>query len=224
MKETLSSSCFNKIKDLILTGALLPAERIKGDYLKTYLGVGLSPIREALSRMVNTGLIELVDNVGFRVAAISKENLLDFYRSYAKIELLLFKESIDNGNSDWETAIVSRLYQLSKVENSGSKVEYGLWSSLNEKFHEALISGCSLNELKKIRDNYSLRKTWYHNLAYSQVKNELLSVNHKEHSKIAELALARNFELASILLHKHTMQGFDNVVLRLTKYGYVTEN
>lgn len=222
LKETMSSSCVNRIKNLILNGELLPGEKIKGDYLKSYLNTGLSPIREALARLISTGLVELNDNVGFKVPLISKGNLLDFYKSYAKIEQLLFKESIECGDKNWESRVVSALYHLSKVETLESKVNYKMWSSVNEEFHEALISGCNLIALRATRDNFLLCKTWYHNLAYAKFENELISINHNEHSRIAELALSRNVELSSDLLYRHTMHSFNSVVLKLERNGYLT--
>lgn len=221
-KETLTSYCTNKIRNLILEGKLLPGERIKGDYLKSYLGVGLSPIREALSRLVSTSLIESVDNVGFKVASITKSRVIDFYKSYAKIEALLFKEAIECGNESWESNIVAALYQLAKIENIGTKANYKAWSIQNENFHEALINGCPLVELKKVRASFTLLKEWYHNLAYGQSKNELVSVNHSEHSKIVELAIARKVESASAMLYHHTMHSLDSLVLRLEQVGYIT--
>ncbi|MDQ5920017.1 MAG: GntR family transcriptional regulator, carbon starvation induced regulator [Pseudomonadota bacterium] len=220
-KETMASCCVNKICNLIIEGKLLPGEKIKGDYIKNLLAVGLSPIREALSRLVNTGLVESIDNVGFRVAHITRNGLYDYYKSYAKIEVLIFKEAIECGREDWESNIVAALYRLSKIEKPEIKVSYEVWAVQNEDFHQALISGCPLNGLKNIRDNFMLLKEWYNNLAYGHLKGDLINVNHSEHSKIVKLALDRKIDSACSLLYQHTMHGLESLVLSLERLGYI---
>ena len=222
--ETLASSCVNQIRNLILRGDLLPGERIKGDYLKSQLGVGLSPIREALARLISSSLIESTDNQGFRVAQIYRSSVYDTYKSAAKIEILLLREAIDCGDEVWESTIVAALYLLSKIEKTGVKANYKLWSAHNEAFHAALIKGCDLTGLKSVRAHFSLIKEWYHNLAYGNVVDELIAVNHSEHSKIAALALARNADAACMLLYQHSLQSFNSLVSTLTQRGYLSAN
>ncbi len=41
------------------------------DDLKDHYGMGASPLREALSRLVGEGLVQLENNRGFRVAGLS---------------------------------------------------------------------------------------------------------------------------------------------------------
>jgi GntR family carbon starvation induced transcriptional regulator len=220
MANTLATFCVAKIQELIFSGQLRPGERIKGEYLKNYLNVGLSPIREALSRLISTNLVECIDNIGFRVALITKDKVYDTYKSYAKIESLLFCESIESGNETWESAIIAALYHLSKVE-SVKKAEYKIWNVYNEGFHNALISGCSLNTLNNIRKSLVLNKDWYHNLAYHNLPEELIMVNHSEHSKIAELAIARRADAACAMLYKHTMHSLEPLLLKLKQCGYI---
>lgn len=219
--ETLATFCVSKIQDLILNAKLLPGERIKGEYLKNYLGVGLSPIREALSRLVSTGLVEFIDNIGFSVPLISSNKVYDTYKSYAKVEALLLREAIETGDEIWESEIIAALYHLSKVEKKDAKAEYHTWSIYNENFHKALISGCALNGLNNIRKHFMLNKDWYQNLAHHNLTNEQIDVNHSEHSKIAELAIARKTDAACAMLYKHTMHSLDPLILKLKQRGYI---
>lgn len=221
IKDTLTTHCIKEIKNLILECKLLPGEKIKGEFLKNKLNVGLSPIREALSRLVSTKLVESTDNVGFSVASITKDGVIEFYQSLAKIEALLFSESIEYGTDNWEASIIAELYCLAKIENSGKKVSYKTWSICNDSFHTALIGACQLNELKQIRMNLMLRKEWYNNLAYGQFEDELVKVHHSEHSRIADLAIKRNVSSACALLYKHTMHSLDPLILKLDQLDYL---
>jgi GntR family carbon starvation induced transcriptional regulator len=220
---TLASSCFNQIRQLILTGELLPAERIKGEYLKSRLQVGLSPIREALSRLVTTGLVEIVDNAGFRVASLSQEKISDTFQSLAKLETLLLREAIESGDETWEAQIMACLYRLSKIEANNLKVSHAVWSIRNDEFHEALIAGCQLQALKQMRQNCLLLKEWCYGLAYPALNEELIMVHHQEHAQIAELAVQRKADAACAMLYKHTLHSLTLLSLRLQRVGILAK-
>lgn len=222
INETLSTSCFNKIIQLIYNGDLPPGEHIKGEYLKNQLGTGLTPIREALSRMINTNIVEFIDNIGFKVSKITTKIVTDTYISYAKLETMLLKEAIENGDDIWESNIVASLYRLSKIESEGTNAAYEIWSKQNEEFHDSLISGCNLSGLKNTRLNLLLLKNWYTNLANKNSMHQQIDVNHSEHSKIAELTISRRSEAACSLLYKHLMHSLPPLILKLKQQEFLS--
>lgn len=218
--RTLASNCVVKIQELILSGKLLPAEQIKGEYLKQYLNVGLSPIREALSRLLSSGLVELVDNAGFRVTKLTAEVIRDTYYSCAKLEDLLLRDSINRGDELWEANIVSKLYRLSKVESKFTVTKYQDWRVFNEEFHEALICASALTSLKQIRLRYILLKDWYQQLIFLDVP-DVVSVSHLEHKKLSELALAHKVDAACELLYRHNLQGVEDLIVKLKRSSII---
>ncbi|AUR52422.1 GntR family transcriptional regulator [Aquella oligotrophica] len=214
--QTMTSLCLDKIQQLILSGELLPGDKIKGEYLKNLLGVGLSPIREALSRLANTPLVEFVDNIGFTVACLSKEKIVDTYTTYAKIEMLSLADAIEFGDDLWESKIIASLYRLSKVEKDQKSIRYRDWVKLNNEFHESLIEGCKLEYLKKIRNECVLIRDWYFTLAFPDLDERLIEVSHSEHQRLAELAIAREKNLASELIYSHTLHSLEILIARIS--------
>ena len=217
-KQTLTSECVQQISQLILTGELLPGEKIKGEYLKNKLQVGLSPIREALSRLASGIFVEATDNTGFRVAVLNERYVLDGFMSYAMIESLLLKEAIEHGDDAWEAEIMGNLYRLSKVETT-KKVSYQQWGELNNKFHDSLIAGCQLAILKRMRQECLLFKDWCYGLAYPYKERAVMEVSHDEHAKIAELACARKTEPACAILYNHTLHSMNEINKLLKRRG-----
>jgi GntR family carbon starvation induced transcriptional regulator len=219
MHQTLSSYCCEQIKQLIMHGELKPGERIKGAYLKQLLGVGLSPIREALARLVTSGLIIWEDNLGFRVNSLKHKEVYDNYLSYIKLEVLLFQESINHATRSWEAAIIGALYHLEKIETTEAKVEYQLWAACNDEFHAALISNSPFQGLGQAHRQLATVKDWYHQLAYNE-QQQLLAVNHYEHKSLAQLALQRDGGTAAKLLERHMLQSAKYVVERFHQLKY----
>lgn len=220
-KRTLSSACATQIKELIFAGVLKPGEKIKGDYLKRELGIGLSPIREGLSRLIYTGLVECIDNVGFKVPALSEDTIYDNYRSYIKLEILLFSDAIENGTIEWESNIMGTLFQLDKIEGASIKVPYKFWSDLNDKFHTALIGSAKLSGLKQVHATLLCLKNWYHRLAYTKNADKLVEIGYSEHKKIAELAISRNTVQACNLLEQHMLRSLKYLIMQLRKGGHI---
>lgn len=217
--HTLTTACFNQIRDWILTGDLLPGEKLKGEYLKHRLGTGLTPIREALSRLVNTGLVTFKEKMGFSVANLNEEKVRNTWKAYAKIEaMLLLRESIQNGDDNWEADIMAALYKLSKVETK-VKVEYDIWTQRNDEFHNALISASKLDGLLQVRNELLIVKKWYHRLS-NKFGQEIIA-DHEEHAKLAQLILSRKAELACSFLYNHLTSDMDEIVNELKHYGLI---
>ena len=220
--QTMTSQCVDKIRKLILAGELLPGDKIKGEYLRNVLGVGLSPIREALSRLATTPLVEFTDNAGFKVGEISIDSLTDSYTGYAKIEALLLSDAILNGDDAWEARIIAALYRLTKIEKNLQKVRYGDWNVLNKEFHDALVAGCRIRSLQNIRKDFILLRDWYFNLAFPNLDEELFITNHTEHQELADLAIMRKDpNKVAQVLYEHTLSILPEVLTRIQKRGLV---
>ena len=62
-EQTLTTSVLERLRSDIIKGRLLPAQRLRFEELKSTYGVGLSPLREALMRLVADGLDVFVERV-----------------------------------------------------------------------------------------------------------------------------------------------------------------
>jgi DNA-binding GntR family transcriptional regulator len=67
------------VRDMILDGRLPAGERINEVYLAAQIGVSRTPLREALSRLVNEGALHDVPRRGFFVCALTEEEVRAIY-------------------------------------------------------------------------------------------------------------------------------------------------
>lgn len=84
-RKLLRDTVQDKIRDAIMDGTLEPGERLNDDELISWLGVSRTPIREALAELARARLIEMAPNRYTRVAAPTKDELLDAYRTLGVI-------------------------------------------------------------------------------------------------------------------------------------------
>lgn len=219
-EKTLAAECYDGIQDRIINGTFRPGQKLKTDELKTLFSVGQSPVREALSRLAESGLVIAEGNRGFRVAPVSEDDVRDVYRTFFQIEALALKQAIDLGDDAWEASVVAALHHLALVETKKEPVEYSVWAERNYAFHVALIAGCKSPVLLALRYDVYRRFDRYCRMAYTLIGNKLEG-NHKEHKKLAEAVLARDTGRALDLMRHHLMDALDDVIALLKKHELI---
>lgn len=214
LTSTLAQQCYDQLQQDIIDGTLKPGEKLKVEPLKERLSTGQSPIREALSRLVASGLVYSEDNKGFRVASLSEPDIRDIYDTFNRIENVALELAIERGDDAWEAQIVASLHQLAIVENKKETVPYSVWAERNYHFHVALIAGCKSTALLEIRKNLYLKFDRYCRMAF-QVTKESLSVNHEEHKKLADAVIKRDVKMAQELMNHHITGSLEDVIQKL---------
>ncbi len=215
-ENTLAIQCYDKIQECIIDGTFPPGQKLKMATLKKTLGTGQSPIREALSRLTQSGLVEAEDNKGFRVAQVSEADIRDTYQVFFNIEMLALEQALQLGDDSWEATIVGALHQLALIENKTEPVSYLEWSKRNYAFHVTLISGCNSPLLLELRADVYRRFDRYCRIAFNVAKEEL-HLNHEEHKKLADAVLKRNLPAVTELMRYHIFGAQEEVIQTLKK-------
>ena len=85
--STLATRAYGQLKDMILSGRLRPGEKLAERHLGETLRVSRTPIREALGRLVQDGLIEYRPQRGHFVRAIDLRSVEDLYSLRELLEI-----------------------------------------------------------------------------------------------------------------------------------------
>ncbi len=215
-ENTLVQQCYNEIKNDIIEGVLKPGQKLKVEMFKQRFSVGQSPIREALSQLLMTGLVTTEENKGFRVAKISEADVRDIYATFTIIETNALKLAIKHGDENWEATIVAEFHKLSLIENNPKEVPYELWADQNYKFHRALIAGCNSPALLEIQNILYLQFDRYCRMAY-HMNPQHTSTNHDQekkddHKKIVDAVLKRDTKTAVDLMTYHINEPLKDVI------------
>ncbi len=210
---TLVQKCQAIIESNILNGVYKPGEKLGMHRLRDELGIGLSPIREALSKLLSTGLIVAEDNKGFSVVRITQKEIRDLSHTYALIESLALQQAIKHGDDEWEANITAKFYRLSKLEQSKEKIAWEEWLPLNSAFHRALVEGCNSASLLEIRDLLAHKLQLYVSRLFDLP--QWVEVNNQEHKDLADAVLARDADKACRILSHHFLGSLDEQLEKL---------
>lgn len=200
--KSLTTIAFERLHADILSGQLRPAERLRIQSLSERYDVGATAIREALSRLVTDGLVELEDQRGFCVAPVSREELLDLTQTRVEIESLALRHAIERGSLDWESNLLSGFHRLSKTPPPTSPELHAGWAAVHRQFHESLVAGCdSPWTLRLCRLLYD-KSERYRNLAEQHTEPKQRDTI-TEHRELMDAAMGRDAVLAARLLSAH---------------------
>ncbi len=202
--NTISASVLQQIRADIIKCKLNPGDKLRSDDLRRKYGVGVSPLREALSRLVVEGLVTSEGQRGFRVAPTSIADFEEVTQLRCELENIAIRDAIYNGGDEWEAAIAGAFHHLSLIKRFQGKLSEELadeWERRHRAFHESLIAACGNRKLLTIIRHMVDQTERYRHvaIAYSDIprKDEL------EHKAIMNAVLARDAAKACSLLTKH---------------------
>jgi GntR family transcriptional regulator, carbon starvation induced regulator len=201
--RTLAATAFSRIRADILGSRLLPGARLRFEPLKIAYGVGLSPLREALSRLVVSRLVTAEGQRGFRVAPASIDDIRDISYVRTNVECLAFGESVERGDDQWQADVVAAHYRLNLLSerNVIEPVDEELWEARHREFHLALLTACGSRWLLHIVSLLTDQFDRYRRLSVEgSLSGKPVSL---EHQRIVDAALKRDADLAVRLLKEH---------------------
>jgi DNA-binding GntR family transcriptional regulator len=225
-----STDAYLRLRDEILHGELLPGERLRAGDLQERFSLGLTPIREALTRLAAEGLVTVEDHRGARVAEISAEGLADLMATRRAIERLCLVQSIARGDAAWEAEIVAALHLLSATALPRSPRDLAavaVWEAQHRRFHYALVAACGSDWLLRFWTSLEdhggrYRKARLLHYREEAAREDAQTVPQHEiqrnHARIARAVLARRTERAIELMDEHLRQS-ERAVMRLLQDG-----
>lgn len=201
---TLAEKAYETIRRDILWGVLSPGMQLTGESLKARYKIGPTPIREALIRLTEIGLLQTEERRGFRVPSLSYPDINDIIAQRQLIEPEAVRKAVLNGSDEWEGHVLSAYHRMFRVEqaaeNSGV-LEWELWEERHTDFHAVLIEGAG-----------SPRLTRFHRILYDQgnryrrVLQPLVTQIDEaknDHKKIVDLVMARKADEAAEAVDEH---------------------
>jgi DNA-binding GntR family transcriptional regulator len=213
-KNTKASRLVDRLREAIISGELSPGSKVNLEIVRRQFDVSLSPLREALARLIAVGLVELHDNRGYSVAPVSLSDLAEITRLRVDLESIALSAAIETGDLRWESEVMRALHLLNRTERKPADPRtLEAWEHAHREFHMALLAGCAMPLLS----NFCLV---LHNLN-DRYRRVFLVVSGgdrnvaTEHSEIAQGAVARDSEYACAKLREHIQRTGANLRSRL---------
>lgn len=202
IKATRASQLTGTLRTAILSGAMKPGEKVALDRLRDQHQVSLSPLREAISRLASSGLIDMQDQRGYLVAPVSQSNLSEILALRRTLQTQGLTASIARADLDWESGVLSALHRLDRAASDQARA--GTTPRLDAAygdFHAALIANCGMPLLISLSRMILDLNARYLNLFGPDILRSPEA--RADHTAIAHAAVARDGGLAADLLGDH---------------------
>ena len=153
-KSTLSEQIHQTLRSDILHQRIPLGEKLTLKNLQAQFEVSSTPIREALTRLTEDGLVRYYSNIGINVIELSKQDLTELYQFMGDLDRLAILYS---GNSPEHEQICKILednirHTLALEEKANqaplSKEETEKWISYSDHFHLIFYDYCANSRLR----------------------------------------------------------------------------
>ncbi|WP_022686905.1 GntR family transcriptional regulator [Sphingomonas phyllosphaerae] len=198
--RNLSEQLVDLVRDRILAGQVDVDRAIRQDALAAELGVSKIPLREALTRLEQEGLVRSRANRGYFVRELSIAEAEEVYALRLKLEPQVAALAAERATDEERTVAMQTLAQLDEVTNAHG-VGVG---AFNRAFHLALlrpsrqpITTTMLERLHVLGERY-VRK-------HLEPRGRDQRAN-DEHAQLLDSWLARDLSLVTERMYAHIEQ------------------
>jgi GntR family transcriptional regulator, rspAB operon transcriptional repressor len=185
-----------RIRADILACVLAPGSKIYEQVLAEQYGVSKSPVRDALMRLAQQGLVEVLPRKGYRVLPVSVSDAREMY----EMRLMLERECVNRTIDAADDQTLARLDQF-RVFNA--KRGLAAWIEYNRAFHLAIAQACGNRRLERMtRDivEHFDRLTY---LGVAPLEARALGGFVDEHASIIDAIQRRDKREAQALTREH---------------------
>lgn len=206
--RTLTTDLVEQLRNDILYCRLRPGSRLRFKELRLRYRSGLTPLREALMRLVAEGLAHVEDHKGFRVAPVSQDEMVDIASTLFELEAVAIRKAVNLGDDRWEANIVARYHELSKrpMLAEGTTLDPE-WEARNVAFHESLYAACGSPSLVMYCRQLSDRFSRYLRL-WARHGRDVAD----EHQQMMRAVVDRDAAKAIDLLYHHRMRTIEDLL------------
>jgi DNA-binding GntR family transcriptional regulator len=132
--QTAEEYAYRSLRGLILAGKLQGGERLNQDELAKRLNVSRTPIRQAVLRLENEGLVVNRPNRGATVTTLGPEAMLELFEIRSVLEGLAFSLAVPNIDAKAIDEIQRRVDTLERAHTNITR-----WVQLHDDFHGLLF-------------------------------------------------------------------------------------
>lgn len=203
--KTRHEQVYHSLRADILSGRLAPGQKLPFADLSARYSFSVGVIREALSRLVEQGLVENAPQQGFCVTPLSVVDLTNLTQARREIETLTLRHAINEGDIEWQSHVLATHHRLANTpmrEVDDPERFSEEWADAHRLFHETLLEGCDNPRLTGVATQLRASAELYRRWTGPSSEGKRRDVE-AEHQRIVDAVMARDAELGARLLDEH---------------------
>lgn len=188
------------IKQDIAEFRLLPGDRFTETEISERLGVSRTPVRQALFKLQQEGLVEVLFRSGWRVLPFDFDRFDDLYDLRMVLESTAVRRLCD-GDAKAKFSVLDDLSTIWLVPVSQRSTEMQEVAQWDEAFHCALVEAAGNAEMSRVHREVTERIRLIRRLDFTQAAR--IDATYEEHGHILRAIARKHSDQASRLLSVH---------------------
>ena len=205
--KSLEEKVYLQLEEEILGGVLKKGDSLTEISLSERLGVSRTPVRGALHRLFEEGLIDMIPNRGAVVIGVTEADLVDIYAIRMRLEGLASAQAAKKICDEDKKRLVDavELSEFYIMKNNTEQLR-----ELDTEFHSIIYRASGNRLLSKTLSELHRSIKAYRKLSLSVTSRLERSV--AEHREILEAILAGDADAADRLTSEHIAAALDNLL------------
>lgn len=197
VKSTLSEQLYELIRNDIITQQIPMGEKITLKQLQEKYDVSSTPVREALTRLGNEGLVSIITNVGVNVISLDRNDLVELYEFMGDLDSLAVSYS---QHSEQKAKLIEQLEQSILITSDPARpLEEKIKSS--DHFHLFFYDYANNKRLSNAAEKLRSQLTIFSN-RYERDPQILMDID-DVHKEILTLYKMEDYESAAKAMKAH---------------------
>lgn len=217
-KNHLFEQIHKVLWEKIRNGEIVPGQRLKDIEWAQHLGVSRTPVREAMRKMQQEGVLIPLTQGGYEVRGTSRKDLIELYRCRAALEALATEDAVARAG-DREVGQLEQLVAQCDQAIAGGDLDAAF--SLNSAFHKAVLDLSGNTHLQTLLDSLQKLVFFYRSALLKMSRSdpastalyvERLRVKQTHHRAILDAFRAGDGTRAAMLMRDHVRETAEDLL------------
>ncbi|HWK71544.1 GntR family transcriptional regulator [Pollutimonas sp. M17] len=197
--SSLADLAYQRIEAIILSGKLQGGERLNDSKLAKAFSISRGPVRSALARLADAGLVELIPYRGAFVRRIDLDDVMEIYDVRAAVERAGVLAASRNMTPEILERLAAYAADMDQSVGSGDREAY---FKTNLAFHQLLHQTSGNSRLLELYERYTREQTLFRH--FSLVTAGIEESN-REHQRIVRALQAGDAQTAAHEMEAHVL-------------------
>lgn len=206
-RESTAGLITRQLREAIMYGSLAPGAQLSEAALAAQFGVSRGPLREAMQRLVQEGLVRAEPNRGLFVKELDADQIRDLY--VARIALETSAGRIIISAAD-QTAVASLREAYDAMQAAAETGDLARLSDADFEFHKALVGAAGSPRLQRMHETLMVETR----MCLTALQGTYLDPQDQvaEHRRIAEAIATRDTDELVDAVESHMQEALDRLV------------
>lgn len=205
-RESTAGIITRQLREGIMYGSLAPGTQLSEAALAQQFGVSRGPLREAMQRLVQEGLLHAEPNRGLFVIDLDEAGIHDLYTARAAIEIAAGRQIIKRADQE----AVARLRSVyNQMQTAAEANDLEALSDADLDFHTALVAGSGSRRLQRMHQTLMVETRMCLTALQGTYRDPEDQVG--EHRRIGEAIAAGDADELAEAVEAHIQEALDRL-------------